>query len=163
MSQPTYYRLNGQKPVAVSGGQDRYRSSLALDAALPAPFSAHRSPSVSAPIAGPVASPILRGGSVEPFAVRNELRRDPLRPLGPILQKCAGIALTGLAWLVFLWGMAHLVIAALHNSAGELGVGIDATVNGAKCCLAAFVLAAAGVPQWMFGQRKLDRVRVELN
>ncbi len=59
------------------------------------------------------------------------------------------------AWLAFLWGLAQLILAAVHNQQGELGLGIDSTLNGAKSCLASFVMAAAGVPQWVMANRKL--------
>ena len=65
------------------------------------------------------------------------------------------MVLVGTAWLIFLWGLANLVLAALHNAHGELGLGLDATLSGAKSCLGAFVVAALGVPQWVMAQRKL--------
>jgi hypothetical protein len=102
-------------------------------------------------------SPILRGGRADPFAVRSALR-GPSGLIGlAILQKCAGLVLVGSAWLIFLWGLANLVLAALHNSQGELGMGLDATLMGAKSCLGAFLLAAIGVPQWVMAKRKLGR------
>jgi hypothetical protein len=95
--------------------------------------------------------------------VRNGLRTSPSDSSLAALQKGLGMAVTAMAWLVFLWGMAHLVIAAVHNTQGELGAGIDATVRGGKCCLGAFLLSLIGVPQWLVGQRKLDRSRLLLN
>jgi hypothetical protein len=59
------------------------------------------------------------------------------------------------AWLVFLWGIASLVLAAVHNQQGELGLGWAATMSGGKSCLASFLLAAAGVPQWVMANKKL--------
>jgi hypothetical protein len=64
---------------------------------------------------------------------------------------------------VFLVGLAHLVLAAVHNQQGELGMGLDSTVNGTKYCLAGFVLAAAGLPQWVISARKLQKRRLALN
>lgn len=116
-----------------------------------------------APLGTPALSPALRGGSVAPFAVRNSLRTPPLNSALVGLQRWLGITLTAMAWLVFLWGMAHLVIAAVHNGGGELGQSIDATVRGAKCCLGAFLLALVGLPQWLVSQRKLDHVRLQRN
>src|SRR4051812_47079494 len=75
-------------------------------------------------------SPVLRGERVVSFAARNELRSPPVLPWLRILQKCAGITLVSAAWLVFLWGLANLVLAALHNQQGELGLGLSATLSG---------------------------------
>ncbi len=61
------------------------------------------------------------------------------------------------AWLVFLWGFSYLILAAVHNQQGELGLGLDATLFGAKSCLGSFLLAAIGVPQWVMAQRRLNR------
>lgn len=66
--------------------------------------------------------------------------------------------LVAMAWLIFLWGLANLILAALHNQHGELGLGMDATLMGAKSCLGAIILAAIGVPQWVMSQRKLRAV-----
>lgn len=104
---------------------------------------------------GEVPSPALRGGGVVPFAVRNELRGPTGFSWLAYLQKCAGMTLVATSWLIFLWGLANLVLAALHNQQGELGLGLDSTLMGAKSCLAAFLLAAIGVPQWVMAQRKL--------
>jgi len=65
--------------------------------------------------------------------------------------------LVSAGWLVFLWGLANLAIAAVHNQQGELGLGLDATLRGAKSCLGGFLLAAIGVPQWVMAQRKLHQ------
>ena len=67
------------------------------------------------------------------------------------------------AWLVFLAGLAHLILAALHNQQGELGLGLDSTLSGAKYCLASFILAAVGLPQWVISSRKLQASRANLN
>jgi hypothetical protein len=64
---------------------------------------------------------------------------------------------------VFLVGLAHLILAAVHNQQGELGLGLDSTVSGAKYCLAGFVLAAAGLPQWVISARRLRTLRMALN
>jgi hypothetical protein len=100
-------------------------------------------------------SPILREGSVASFAARNELRRGPVLPWLTILQKCTGVALVGGAWVAFLFGLAHMIIAALHNQQGELGLGLDSTLVGTKICLGGFLLLAVGVPQWVMANRKL--------
>lgn len=110
-------------------------------------------------VRAPGLAPAVRGGSVAPFAVRNQVRRAPLLPSLPILQKCAGIFLTATAWLVFLLGMAYLLVAAVHNQAGELGLGLSATMSGTKLCLGSFLLAACGVPQWVMAVRKLQPAR----
>lgn len=182
MSQPTSYRMNG---LADSGSlvRDGVPEVHRLDAGLrrePAPdrhrrsarpagshsshpsLSLRQTPGLSQPAIAPV-SPALRGGSVAPFALRNDLRTTPFDSQLASVQKMLGMALTTVAWLVFLWGMAHLVIAAVHNAQGELGFGIDTTVRGGKCCLGAFLLALIGVPQWLSGQRKLDRSRLLFN
>lgn len=89
------------------------------------------------------------------FAVRTPLRTGiPERTLR-VLQRCAGIVLTMIAWIVFLGGLAHFVIAALHNREGELGKGLDATILGAYACAASVILAGIGVPNWVFAERKL--------
>src|SRR5262245_50567296 len=106
---------------------------------------------------GEAPSPILRGGSVVPFAVRNELRGPSSFSWLPYLRKGAGIALTATAWLIFLYGMASLILAALHNQQGELGLGLESTLTGAKSCFGAFILAAIGLPQWVTKQRQPDR------
>jgi hypothetical protein len=112
-------------------------------------------PSLRTAIPQPGASPALRGERVVPYAVRNELRTPQLPTWLATLQKCAGVTLVSAAWLVFLWGMANLILAALHNQAGELGLGLDSTMAGGKSCLASFLLFAVGVPQWVMGERKL--------
>ena len=186
MSQPTLYRMNGladggslvrdgvaEPPRLDAGlrrevGFDRHRRSARPSGAhisqppLATNLSLRQTPALSQPVITPV-SPALRGGSVAPFAVRNELRSAPFDPSLATLQKMLGMALSAMAWLVFLWGMAHLVIAAVHNAQGELGAGIDASVRGGKCCLGALLLALVGVPQWLVAQRKLDRGRPLLN
>jgi hypothetical protein len=65
------------------------------------------------------------------------------------------MTLTTIAWVVFLVGLAHLILAAVHNQQGELGLGVDATVTGAKYCLASFLLAGVGLPQWVMSARRL--------
>lgn len=124
----------------------------------PAPMQRTPLPvSGSAQAMSSTASPVLRGGRAEPFAVRSDLRGPAGLTWLAVLQKCAGAILVGSAWLIFLWGLANLVLAALHNAQGELGIGLDATLMGAKACLGAFLLAAIGVPQWVMAQRKLRR------
>ncbi len=108
-------------------------------------------------------SPVLRDRSVDNFAARSNLRTPPVNSALLILQKCLGIALSTVAWLVFLAGLAHLIIAAVHNQQGELGLGLDSTVMGAKYCLASFVLAAVGLPQWVICARRLRESRAALN
>ena len=108
-------------------------------------------------------SPALRNRSVDNFAARSNLRTPPVHSALLILQKCLGIALSTVAWLVFLAGLAHLIIAAVHNQQGELGLGLDSTVMGAKYCLASFVLAAVGLPQWVICARRLRESRAALN
>lgn len=102
-------------------------------------------------------SPALRGGSVIPCAVRSDLRSSPALPWVALLQRCTGMVLVSAGWLAFLWGLANLILAALHNQQGELGLGMDSTVLGAKSCLASFLLCGVGVPQWVIGQRKQTR------
>lgn len=108
-------------------------------------------------------SPALRDPRIEPFAARNSLRSPRTSSALLVLQKCLGITLAMSAWLVFLVGLAHLVLAAVHNQQGELGMGLDSTVRGTKYCLAGFALAAAGLPQWVIGARKLHTRRLALN
>lgn len=102
-----------------------------------------------------VLQPPLRGGRVGSFAARKNLRSTPFW----ILQKCLGMALTGMGWLVFLGGLAYLILAAVHNQAEELGRGLDSTATGAQLCLASFLLVAAGLPQWLSANRRLARAR----
>jgi hypothetical protein len=101
-------------------------------------------------------SPRLRSGSVDPFAVRNDFRSSPALPSLTLLQKCSGITFVGAAWLLFLFGLANLILAALHNQQGELGLGVESTLYGAKCCLAGLLFCAVGVPQWVMAERRLD-------
>lgn len=108
-------------------------------------------------------SPVLRDHSVDNFAARSNLRTPPVNSALLILQKCLGIVLSTVAWLVFLAGLAHLIIAAVHNQQGELGLGLDSTVMGAKYCLASFVLGAVGLPQWVICARRLRESRAALN
>ena len=108
-------------------------------------------------------SPGLRDRSVDNFALRSNLRTPPLFRSLLLLQKCVGIALSTTAWLIFLAGLAHLILAAVHNQQGELGLGLDSTVMGAKYCIASFVLAAAGLPQWVMSARRLNEARAQLN
>lgn len=140
-----------------------YSSAAVVAGSAPSARSAGRLTHAAAPLGQPALSPALRSGSVAPYAVRNNLRSPRLDSTLLSLGRWLGITLTAVAWLVFLWGMAHLVIAAVHNAGGELGAGIDATLRGAKCCLGAFLLALAGVPQWLVSQRKLDAVRLLRN
>lgn len=127
-----------------------------------------REASVAAPLARvserslrtePALIPALRTDRVDRFAVRTDLRTGSPFPVGSALQKCAGMVLTACAWLAILWGMAHLVIAALHNQAGELGQAVDVTRLAGRILLAAVVLAGAGVPQWVLAERKLAQFR----
>ena len=108
-------------------------------------------------------SPVLRDRSVDNFALRSNLRTPPAFRTLLVLQKCLGIALTTTAWLILLAGMAHLILAAVHNQQGELGLGLDSTVMGAKYCTASFVLGAAGLPQWVMSARRLNEARAHLN
>ncbi|MCS6915192.1 MAG: hypothetical protein RMK29_00825 [Myxococcales bacterium] len=75
------------------------------------------------------------------------------------LQRCAGIALCLLAWIAMLAGFAHLWVAAVHNHRGELGLGIDATIQGARTCVLSLLLAAVGVPLWVVAEGHLRRQR----
>ena len=104
-------------------------------------------------------APALRGGGVAPFAVQSRLRTPGSRTTLITLQKCAGVMLTAGAWVVFLGGLAHLILAAVHNQRGELGVGLSSTLSGAKYCLAGFLLAGIGVPQWLMADRRAARAR----
>lgn len=106
-------------------------------------------------LTSPALSPSLRDHSAEGFAAQSGLRTQNRLPYPAILQKCLGIAFSCTAWILFLAGLAHFVIAALHNQAGELGLGLDSTVGGAKYCLASFALAGIGLPQWVRGNRRL--------
>ena len=101
-------------------------------------------------------SPGLRDHSVDTFAARSNLRTPPAAPALLVLQKCIGMTLATIAWVVFLVGLAHLVLAAVHNQQGELGLGVDSTVTGAKYCLASFLLAGMGLPQWVISSRRLQ-------
>ncbi len=108
-------------------------------------------------------SPGLRDHRVDNFAVRSNLRTPPAPRFFLLLQKCLGIALSTTAWLIFLAGLAHLIIAAVHNQQGELGLGVDSTLTGAKYCLASFLLAAAGLPQWVMSARRLNEAHAQLS
>lgn len=108
---------------------------------------------------GQAPAPALRGGGVAPYAVQSGLRTPGSRSALATLQKCAGMALTAAAWVVFLGGLAHLILAAVHNQRGELGIGLNSTMSGAKYCLAGFLLAGIGVPQWLMAERRAVRSR----
>ena len=49
------------------------------------------------------------------------------------------------------------VVAAVRNREGELGLGLDATIQGAQACLASLGLGAIGVPLWVFAELRLRR------
>jgi hypothetical protein len=108
-------------------------------------------------------SPALRDPRVKDFAARSNLRTPPVSPALLQLQKCVGMALAAAAWLVFLVGLAHLLLAAVHNQQGELGLGLDSTISGAKYCVASFLIAAVGLPQWVMSARKLQAQRMAWN
>ena len=69
------------------------------------------------------------------------------------LPELVTLALTATAWLIFLYGLAQLILAAVHNQQGELGLGLESTLTGAKSCLASFLLAGIGLPQWVMASR----------
>lgn len=123
-------------------------SRVGLSSAFPPGLSLGRAP-----------APALRGGRVGSYAVHSGLRTSGAGSPLLTLQKCAGMTLTAGAWLLFLGGIAHLILAALHNQRGELGVGLGSALSGAKYCLASFVLAAAGIPQWLTAERRAARLR----
>lgn len=60
-----------------------------------------------------------------------------------------------LSWIILLLGLAHLVVAAMHNGDGELGRGLDSTWTGAKVCGLSAALALIGVPLWVAAERGL--------
>lgn len=70
-------------------------------------------------------------------------------------QRWLGIGLTLCAWLLLLLGLAHLVMATLHNRDEELGLGIDATARGAWLCLGSLMFAACGISLWLLAERRL--------
>lgn len=123
-------------------------SRAGLSSAFPPGLSLGRAP-----------APALRGGRVGSYAAHSGLRTSGAGSSLVTLQKCAGMTLTAGAWLLFLGGIAHLVLAALHNQRGELGMGLGSAMSGAKYCLASFVLAAAGIPQWLTAERRAARLR----
>lgn len=100
----------------------------------------------------------MEGRAVE-FAVRSGVRTQIGGVRVVTLQRCAGIGLSMVAWIVLLLGMAKLVLAAMHNRDGELGLGLDATMAGAGACAVSAVLAAIGVPVWVAAERKLRKER----
>jgi len=119
MSQPTLYRMNGladggslvrdgvAEPHRLDAGLrrevgfDRHRRSARPSGAhvsqppLATNLSLRQTPALSQPVITPV-SPALRGGSVAPFAVRNELRSAPFDPSLATLQKMLGMALSAM-------------------------------------------------------------------
>ena len=96
-------------------------------------------------------------GGVGDFAVRSILRTRPSAASLLTLQRCAGIALSMLAWIVMLAGLAHLVVAAVRNREGELGLGLDATIQGAQVCLLSLGIGAVGVTLWVLAELRLRR------
>jgi hypothetical protein len=103
-----------------------------------------------------LASPPPAGGAGA-YAVRSALRSTAVMSSALTLQRCAGIALSMMAWLVMLAGLAHLCVAALRNREGELGLGLDATIHGAEACLASLAIGAVGVPLWVLAELRLRR------
>jgi hypothetical protein len=96
-------------------------------------------------------------GGVDAFAVRSGLRTPAVFASPLTLQRCAGIAVSMMAWIVMLAGLAHLCVAALRNREGELGLGLDATIHGAQACLLSLALGALGVPLWALAELRLRR------
>jgi hypothetical protein len=89
---------------------------------------------------------------IDSFALRRLLRR---KLDAPAVLRCLGVSLCMIAWMLLLLGLAHFVVAALHNRNGELGLGLDATLLGGEVCLLSFALATAGVPLWVRAERRL--------
>jgi hypothetical protein len=96
-------------------------------------------------------------GGVDGFAVRTGLRTPAIFASPLTLQRCAGIAISMMAWVVMLAGLAHLFVAALRNREGELGLGLDATIHGAQACMLSLALGAIGVPLWAIAELRLRR------
>ena len=63
------------------------------------------------------------------------------------------------AWMTLLIGLAHLFVAAVHNRDGELGLGLESTLIGARACLISFGFAVFGVPMWVVSERNIRRQR----
>jgi hypothetical protein len=111
-------------------------------------------------------SPALRRGGLAYHAVRNLLRIHPASWYASdetvALRRWAGIAFSMGAWLVLLVGLAHLFVAAMHNRDGELGLGLESTLIGARSCLVAGALAVLGVPLWVAAERRIRQKREQL-
>jgi len=100
----------------------------------------------------------IRSSRVTDFAVRSDIRTLSLTYRSGTLQKYSGIFISAVAWVVFLMGMAHFLLAAMQQQAEELGAGIDSTERGISYCLSAIMLLAVAVPQWVMGERRLHRL-----
>lgn len=100
----------------------------------------------------------VRSNRITDFAVRNDVRALSLGYRSGTLQKYSGIFISAVAWVVFLMGMAHFLLAAMQQQAEELGAGIDSTERGISYCLSAIILLAVAVPQWVMGERRLHRL-----
>lgn len=115
-------------------------------------------------------SPALRKGSVAYYAVRRILRmwQGSLVVSGQTasesvaLRRWIGIGSCMVAWMTLLIGLAHLFVAAVHNRDGELGLGLESTLIGARACLISFGLALFGVPMWVVSERRIRREREQL-
>lgn len=100
-------------------------------------------------------SPALRRHRLRYYAPRNLLRT----PQALVLCRWVGVALAMTAWIVLLLGLAHLFLAAVRNYEGELGLGLDQTLTGARACGLSALLGAVGVPLWVRAEGRIRRGR----
>lgn len=60
------------------------------------------------------------------------------------------------AWVLFLVGLAHFLIAAMQQQTEQLGASLLSTARGTNYGLAALLLLFVALPQWVMGQRRLE-------
>lgn len=75
-------------------------------------------------------------------------RRPPVAPTAAG-QRTLALSLGFCAWLLLLLGLAHLVMAVMHDRAEELGLSMDALRKGFWACLGGVALAAVALPLWL--------------
>ena len=70
-----------------------------------------------------------------------------------MVQRAFGVALTMVAWLIVLAGLAFIGIAITRKYHGELGQSADMTMVAAQLFGTASILAGIGLPNWVSAER----------
>ncbi|HMU40551.1 MAG TPA: hypothetical protein PKE31_16195 [Pseudomonadota bacterium] len=100
--------------------------------------------------------PALHTVSVKHFAARIHLRAVSVGYCVGQLQKGAAVLVSLVAWVLFLVGLAHFLIAAMQQQTEQLGASLLSTARGTNYGLAALLLLFVALPQWVMGQRRLE-------